>query len=76
MSDPMNDPIVMVEMTLRAIEREATDLLANSHLRVISVGDMEIYMQGLTFRALECDEVRSRSRETHHQSPRGRNPRV
>lgn len=36
---------------------EATDLLANSHLRVVSVGDMEIYMQGLTFRALECDEA-------------------
>ncbi len=36
---------------------EATDLLANSHLRVVSVGDMELYMQGLTFRAIECDEA-------------------
>lgn len=34
---------------------EVTDLLANSHLRVIEVNDMEVYMQGLTFRALECD---------------------
>jgi hypothetical protein len=35
---------------------EVTDLLANSHLRVMSVGDIEFYMQGLTFRAIECDE--------------------
>lgn len=36
---------------------EANDLLANSHLRVVSVGDIEIYLQGMTFRAIECDEV-------------------
>ncbi|MFA5581636.1 MAG: hypothetical protein WDA25_06755 [Paracoccaceae bacterium] len=35
---------------------ESTPLLSNAHLRVISVGDQEIYMQGLTFRALQCDE--------------------
>mgnify|MGYP000848485045 FL=1 len=38
---------------------EATDLLANSHLRVVSVGDIEIYLQGMAFRAIECDEVGS-----------------
>jgi hypothetical protein len=36
---------------------EATALLANSHLRVVSVNDIEIHMQGLSFRAIECDEV-------------------
>jgi hypothetical protein len=38
---------------------EVTDLLANSHLRVVSVGDIEIHLQGLTFRAIECDEAGS-----------------
>ncbi len=38
---------------------EATDLLSNSHLRVVSVGDIEIHLQGLTFRAIECDEIGS-----------------
>jgi hypothetical protein len=38
---------------------EVTDLLANSHLRVVSVGDIEIHLQGLTFRAIECDEIGS-----------------
>jgi hypothetical protein len=38
---------------------EVTELLANSHLRVVSVGDIEIHLQGLTFRAIECDEVGS-----------------
>ena len=35
---------------------EATDLVANSHIRVYSVGDIELYLQGQTFRAIECDE--------------------
>lgn len=38
---------------------EVTELLANSHLRVVSVGDIEIYMQGMSFRAIECDEAGS-----------------
>jgi hypothetical protein len=38
---------------------ELTDLLSNSHLRVLSVGDIEIHLQGLTFRAIECDEIGS-----------------
>ena len=35
---------------------EVADLLSNSHLRLVSVGDIEIHLQGLTFRAIECDE--------------------
>ena len=38
---------------------EAADLLSNSHLRVVSVGDIEVHLQGLTFRAIECDEIGS-----------------
>jgi hypothetical protein len=38
---------------------EVTDLLSYSHLRVVSVGDIEIHLQGLTFRAIECDEIGS-----------------
>jgi len=38
---------------------EVADLLSNSHLRVVSVGDIEIHLQGLTFRAIECDEIGS-----------------
>jgi hypothetical protein len=38
---------------------EVTDLLSNSHLRVVSVGDIEVHLQGLTFRAIECDEIGS-----------------
>ena len=49
---------------------EANDLLANSHLRVVSVGDMEIYMQGLSFRAFECDEAAS-ARFSFHPMRRG-----
>lgn len=36
---------------------EATELLQNAHLRVVSIGDIEIYMQGLYFHAIECDEI-------------------
>lgn len=49
---------------------EANDLLANSHLRVVSVGDMEIYLQGMAFRALECDEKAS-ARFSFHAMRRG-----
>ncbi len=38
---------------------EVSDLLQNSHLRIVSVGDVEIHLQGLTFRAIECDEAGS-----------------
>jgi len=49
---------------------EVTDLLANSHLRVMSVGDIEFYMQGLTFRAIECDEAGA-ARFSFHPMRRG-----
>jgi len=49
---------------------EATDLIANSHLRVYSVGDIELYMQGLTFRAIECDEAGA-ARFSFHPMRRG-----
>jgi hypothetical protein len=38
---------------------EMTDVLSNSHLRVASVGDIQFHLQGLTFRAIECDEIGS-----------------
>lgn len=38
---------------------EMPRLLDNSHLRLVSVGDMEIHLQGLSFNAIECDEVGS-----------------
>ena len=34
-------------------------LLNNAHLRLVSVGDMEIHLQGLSFNAIECDEIGS-----------------
>lgn len=36
---------------------EADNLLENAHLRIVSVGDIEVYMQGLSFHAIECDEA-------------------
>lgn len=38
---------------------EVNDLLANSHLRVVSIGDIEVHLQGMSFRAIECDEIGS-----------------
>ena len=35
------------------------DLLRNSHLRLVTVGDIEIHLQGLSFNAIECDEIGS-----------------
>ena len=35
---------------------EMPRLLNNSHLRLVSVGDIEIHLQGLSFNAIECDE--------------------
>lgn len=52
---------------------EAPELLANSHLRVLSVGDIEFYMQGLTFRAIQCDEAGS-ARFSFHPMRRGNYP--
>lgn len=36
---------------------EADDLLQNVHLRLLTVGEVEIHLQGLTFRAIEFDET-------------------
>ena len=38
---------------------EVPELLRNSHLRLVSVGDVEIHLQGLMFHAIECDEAAS-----------------
>ena len=34
-------------------------LLGNAHLRLVTVGDIEIHLQGLSFNAIECDEAGS-----------------
>ena len=51
---------------------EATALLENAHIRVLSVGevDIEFYMQGLTFRAIECDDTGS-ARFSFHPMRKG-----
>ena len=36
---------------------EMPQLLNNAHLRLVSVGDMEIHLHGLSFNAIECDEI-------------------
>jgi hypothetical protein len=38
---------------------EMPELLQNSHLRLVTVGDIEIHLQGLSFNAIECDEIGS-----------------
>ena len=38
---------------------EMPRLLNNAHLRLVTVGDMEIHLQGLSFNAIECDEIGS-----------------
>jgi hypothetical protein len=34
---------------------ELPDLLQNSHLRVVTINDVEVHLQGLSFRAIEFD---------------------
>ena len=36
---------------------EMAGLLNNAHLRLVTVGDIEIHLQGLSFNAIECDEI-------------------
>ena len=36
---------------------EIPQLLNNAHLRLVAVGDIEIHLQGLSFNAIECDEI-------------------
>ena len=38
---------------------EMLEFLNNSHLRLVTVGDIEIHLQGLSFNAIECDEIGS-----------------
>ncbi len=38
---------------------EMAELLNNAHLRLVTVGDIEIHLQGLSFNAIECDEAGS-----------------
>ena len=38
---------------------EMLELLRNSHLRLVTIGDIEIHLQGLSFNAIECDEIGS-----------------
>ncbi len=49
---------------------EINDLLANSHLRIISINQMEVYLQGQTFRAIECD-LAGTARISFHPMRRG-----
>lgn len=51
---------------------EFPGLLENSHLRILSIGeaDIEFYMQGLTFRAIECDD-RGSARFSFHPMRKG-----
>lgn len=49
---------------------EAPGLMDNMHLRVVSVGDIEIYMQGLSFNAIECDDAGS-ARFSFHPMRKG-----
>jgi hypothetical protein len=53
----INCPDVKDDLTGWRIEMP--ELLRNSHLRLVTVGDIEIHLQGLSFNAIECDEVGS-----------------
>ncbi len=49
---------------------ESEGLVMNSHIRVYSVGDIELYLQGQTFRAIQCDEAGA-ARFSFHPMRRG-----
>lgn len=36
---------------------EMSELLNNAHLRLVTIGDIEVHLQGLSFNAIECDEI-------------------
>ena len=38
---------------------EMMEFLNNAHLRLVTVGDIEVHLQGLSFNAIECDEIGS-----------------
>jgi len=54
----------------RGFQFRATRLVANSHIRVFSVGNIELYLQGQTFRAIQCDEAGS-ARFSFHPMRKG-----
>ena len=35
------------------------EFLRNAHLRLVTIGDIEVHLQGLSFHAIECDEIGS-----------------
>jgi len=47
----------------------ADDLIKNAHLRILSVGTIEAYLQGMSFRALECDGAGSVRFSFHPMRP-------
>ena len=51
----INCPDVRDDLTGWRIEM--LELLHNSHLRLVTVGDIEVHLQGLSFNAIECDEI-------------------
>ena len=53
----INCPDVKSDLTGWRIE--FSELLRNSHLRLVTVVDIEIHLQGLSFNAIECDEIGS-----------------
>jgi len=48
-----------VQSDLRGWRIEMPELLNNAHLRLVTIGDIEIHLQGLSFNAIECDEIGS-----------------
>ena len=56
---------------------EASDFVANTHIRVLSVGgtDIDFYMQGLTFRAIQCEDAGS-ARFSFHPMRKGVYPMI
>ena len=42
---------------LRGWRIEMPQLLSNAHLRLVTIGDIEVHLQGLSFNAIECDEI-------------------
>tara|TARA_B100000524_G_C23573643_1_gene342794 strand:- start:274 stop:783 length:510 start_codon:yes stop_codon:yes gene_type:complete len=48
-----------VEGDLSGWRIEMSEFLNNAHLRLVTVGDIEVHLQGLSFNAIECDEIGS-----------------
>lgn len=48
-----------VQTDLSGWRLEMPKLLNNSHLRLVTIGDIEVHLQGLSFNAIECDEIGS-----------------